>query len=602
LNEAIRLVIWDLDGTFWGGTLTEGGHTYSDANHNIVVELAKRGIVSSICSKNDFETVRELLVSSGIWDYFVFPSIDWTPKGPRLKQLIEAIQLRPETVLFLDDNPLNLNEAKFFVPEVQTADHSVIPQLLDAPLLAGKADPELTRLKQYRLLESKKSDQAVAADNLEFLRSCEIKVSIEPNVEKHLDRAIELINRTNQLNFTKKRLPEDMAAARETLLEQLGEFDAQAGLIRVTDRYGDYGYCGFYLVRTRRGQSRLEHFCFSCRILHMGVENWIYQRLGSPSIEVSGEVLSDLSSDAAIDWISLLDGGETHETHKAAAPLPRVFIRGACLVSPLAHYFQMSAKEVIGEFNLVRRALSIRLDHSLMLRYAIEGVDDERMQIFEGLGFVPDDFQTAFVDHPEEPCIRLLSTWVDVQGIVYRHKQSGTLVPYKVKRMSKKGVDVLGGEEDLQNHLEELPRRAADSVRYLRDNFEFIGILPEKDADEAWDVILDAVPEGQPIFLALASEGGGPDGRPKAAEFNERLQRAVKRHSRKTVVPIAFADLASDLISDEQRGSNHFHRNVYYRVYQELRACWNSTTGSADTKPRCDASSPSSAPVSVAAV
>jgi hypothetical protein len=340
------------------------------------------------------------------------------------------------------------------------------------------------------------------------------------------------------------------------------------------DRYGDYGYCGFYLVRTRRGQSRLEHFCFSCRILHMGVENWMYQRLGSPFIEVSGEVLTELSSDTVIDWIGLCNHGEDRKTQNGAASLPRVFIRGACLVSPLAHYFQMTAKEVTGEFNHIRHAVSIRIDHSLMLRYAIEGVDDDRMEIFEGLGFLPGDFHTAFLDRPEEPCIRLLSSWVDVQSIVYRHKQSGALVPYKVKRMVKRGVDVLGPEEDVEEHLHLLPRRAAEAVRYLRENFEFVGMLPEKEADDAWDVILGAVPEGQPIFLALASEGGA-EGRPRTAEFNQRLQRAVKRHPRKTIVPITFADLASDLISDEQRGSNHFHRSVYYRVYQEIRACWN---------------------------
>jgi FkbH-like protein len=598
LNEAIRLVIWDLDGTFWAGTLTEGGHTYSDANHNIVVELAKRGIVSSICSNNDFETVRELLSASGIWDYFVFPSIDWTPKGPRLKQLIDDIQLRPETVLFLDDNPLNLNEAKFFVPGLQTADHSFIAQLLDSPLLTGKADPELTRLKQYKLLHSKKSDQAVAADNLEFLRSCRIRVSIEPDVEKHLDRAIELINRTNQLNFTKKRLPEDTAAAKESLLEQLGDFDAQAGLIRVSDRYGDYGYCGFYLVRTRRGQSRLEHFCFSCRILHMGVENWTYQRLGSPSIEVSGEVLTDLSSDTAIDWIELRDNDDDLKIQDDAVRLPRVFIRGACLASPLVHYFQMSASEVVGEFNHVRHALSIRIDHSLMLRYALEGVDDARMEMFRQLGFIPDDFRTAFLDNSEEPSIRVLSTWVDVQNIVYRHKQSGVLVPYKVKRISKKGLSVLGPEQELQDHIEQLPRRAMEAVRYLRDNFEFVGIMPEKDADEAWDVILGAVPKGQPVFLAMASEGARTDDRPRTVEFNQRLQRAVKRHSNKMIVPITFADLASD----EGGRSNHFHRSVYYRVYQDIRARWNSTMGSADAKPRRDTPSASSAPDSLPAI
>jgi hypothetical protein len=48
MTDPICLVIWDLDEAFWHGTLTEGGIAhYSIDNHNIVVELARRGIVSS---------------------------------------------------------------------------------------------------------------------------------------------------------------------------------------------------------------------------------------------------------------------------------------------------------------------------------------------------------------------------------------------------------------------------------------------------------------------------------------------------------------------------------------------------------------------------
>jgi hypothetical protein len=63
------------------------------------------------------------------------------------------VQLRPETVLFIDDSPLNLAEATAFVPGIQVADGTVIPTLLHG--LKGMADPDLTRLKQYKLLENR---------------------------------------------------------------------------------------------------------------------------------------------------------------------------------------------------------------------------------------------------------------------------------------------------------------------------------------------------------------------------------------------------------------------------------------------------------------
>ena len=119
MTEPVRLVIWDLDETFWHGTLTEGGiSSYSMDNHNIVIELARRGIMSSICSKNDLSDVKKILVEKDIWDYFIYPSIDWTQKGHRVAGIIESVQLRPETVLFIDDNPSVLAEVKSAVPGI----------------------------------------------------------------------------------------------------------------------------------------------------------------------------------------------------------------------------------------------------------------------------------------------------------------------------------------------------------------------------------------------------------------------------------------------------------------------------------------------------
>ena len=51
MAEPVRLLIWDLDETFWRGTVTEGGHVYNQTTHDIVIELAKRGIISSVVQR-----------------------------------------------------------------------------------------------------------------------------------------------------------------------------------------------------------------------------------------------------------------------------------------------------------------------------------------------------------------------------------------------------------------------------------------------------------------------------------------------------------------------------------------------------------------------
>ena len=49
--EKIKLIIWDLDDTFWKGTLSEGGVIIPDEHINLIKNLTDAGIVNSICSK-----------------------------------------------------------------------------------------------------------------------------------------------------------------------------------------------------------------------------------------------------------------------------------------------------------------------------------------------------------------------------------------------------------------------------------------------------------------------------------------------------------------------------------------------------------------------
>ena len=236
MAENIRLVIWDLDDTFWKGTLSEGACTYVDEHHDIVVELARRGIISSICSRNDFATVKQIFGGEGLWNYFGSPNIDWSATGADVEQLVEEVRLRPSSVLFIDDNPFNRAEAAEAVPGIEVADETVIRHLLDDPRLQGEDDRELKRLNQYKELERRRDDQrAAGANNLDFLRKCEIRVYIETDVEAHIHRALELINHTSQLNFTKKRLPDDPDEARAELRAYFRQWWIQTGLIYVVD-------------------------------------------------------------------------------------------------------------------------------------------------------------------------------------------------------------------------------------------------------------------------------------------------------------------------------------------------------------------------------
>lgn len=180
LRSSIKLIIWDLDETLWSGILSEE-EVYLDASRrDLIRQLNLRGIMNSICSKNDFEKVKErLTLEEGLWDQFVFPKISWHPKGPQIAQIIDEAQLRSEQVLFIDDNIGNLEEAKYFLPDLQIGGPSIIDDLLVLPQLVGREDPQLERLSQYKLLEQKAINrQNISGSNEDFLRSCNIKVLV----------------------------------------------------------------------------------------------------------------------------------------------------------------------------------------------------------------------------------------------------------------------------------------------------------------------------------------------------------------------------------------------------------------------------------------
>lgn len=66
VTKDIKVVIWDLDETFWNGTLSEGGITPVQAHIDLVKALVDRGIMCSICSKNDYEQAKAKLTELGI--------------------------------------------------------------------------------------------------------------------------------------------------------------------------------------------------------------------------------------------------------------------------------------------------------------------------------------------------------------------------------------------------------------------------------------------------------------------------------------------------------------------------------------------------------
>jgi FkbH-like protein len=353
INDTVKLVIWDLDDTFWRGTLSEDPITPVVENIELVKTLAARGIICSICSKNEYDGVVCELKRMNVWDYFVAPKISFQSKGHSIARIIEALQLRPQNVVFIDDNPSVLAEAAFASPGLLCLDSPArLSAQMDSIHLRGSADPDLNRLAQYKTIAAKHdTKEASGASEVSFLRQSEIRVEIDYSVESHIDRIIELVNRSNQLNYTKRRIETD--EDRRKFLEETRAFGFKAGVVKVWDKYGDYGIVGFFMTLATLREYRLEHFVFSCRVMNMGVEQYVYDYLRRPLIDIAQPVAYPIETYPSVDWIELGSG----DTAMARLRRFKLVLIGGCDMLQLSTYCSADSVEFTNrdEGGLIKR-------------------------------------------------------------------------------------------------------------------------------------------------------------------------------------------------------------------------------------------------------
>ena len=464
--ENIRLIIWDLDETFWKGTLSETTISIPEKNIEIINTLTDRGIMNSICSKNDFDEVRETLEKNNIWDLFVFPKISWSPKGEQVKKIIEQVQLRPESILFIDDNPNNLAEVKFYNPSINVSGIEIIDGILDNPKFLGKNDTNHSRLKQYKILESKWIDQQNAVSNEEFLYSSNIKVDIKHDCEKHIDRITELINRTNQLNFTKNRLS-------TTQVEELiSNNEQECGYITVKDNYGDYGIVGFYSLCN----NTLNTFCFSCRILGLGVEQYVYAQLEYPEIVLKGKTVSELKKDFCPEWINLsLETLALSPAADSPSSKEKVSLVGGCDLKSVAFYLKGKNIELNTLFNYDYDEFIIHREDTEILRGSLEYDDKTKEELVKELPFYDNNIFNNIV-FDQDVDVLIFSPLIDYSLGVYQSKSNKNVVfvydngqkpiDKSDKRLSAETVDEIYSKYSYRGII--TPERLYDNLVFIR--------------------------------------------------------------------------------------------------------------------------------------
>lgn len=568
--SALKLIIWDLDETFWNGTLSEGPVHIPPAHANLIPKLCRKGIMNSICSKNDYTTVQNAFAAEkDLWGFFVFPSIDWTPKGQRIKQLIQNMQLRAENVLFIDDNLSNLEEAVFYCPTLKTALPNVIEELERELPEVQKDDSALSRLQQYKILEVKHQAQKEASSNTEFLEQSDIRIVLHKDCLPEQERILEMLHRTNQLNYTKIR-----SSAKE-LHGILSNSAYECAYISVKDKYGDYGVVGFYAKDTRT--NTLEHFVFSCRILGMGVDQFLYQKLNFPKITVSGDVTGKLYNRKTVSWITLAEEAEHCSDNRRQGF--SVLMKGPCDLESCVPY--MEGCHIDKEF--------IHLNHNAPAsigQQCTENIVNSQKysqslkeQIIQETPFIaPDDFSTRLFSRTYDAVV--LSTLLDSVIGVYENKQHGYRVcggwaefPFTDKTHWNALL------ESRDTHHFHIPNFdipiTLPLLKDITERYRFLGPVSPENCVANLHYIYTQLPRHTLLILILGSET------PCEHETYPAYRQAHLRHRERNRLIEAFAAgkenvrlvNLSDLITSQNDFTDsidHYTRQVYWQLADRI--------------------------------
>jgi FkbH-like protein len=294
-GRSVKCVVLDLDNTLWGGVVGEDGLDgigLGDLDDGgafrlfqlFLRELARRGIILAVCSKNDDSLARQVfrehpgmvLKES---DIAVFVA-NWDDKASNLARIRETLNIGFDAMVFLDDNPFERNLVRQMLPDV------IVPELPEDPALYVRALSELNlfetasassldarRGEMYTEQAVRDEERGRFRDIGDYLQSLDTTADCSPIGPQNLPRVAQLIQRSNQFNLTSKRYSQ---AECEALMR---DDEYISFCVSIKDRFGDFGLINVVILRKAGAVLDIDTFLMSCRVLQRGVEQFAMNRI-----------------------------------------------------------------------------------------------------------------------------------------------------------------------------------------------------------------------------------------------------------------------------------------------------------------------------------
>jgi FkbH-like protein len=292
LGLARKVLVCDLDNTLWQGVIGEDGldgikvgpgspegEAHADVQRYLC-DLKDRGIVLAVCSKNNpadaespFRDKPGMVLR--LDDFAVFLA-NWDDKATNLRRVAATIGVGLDSLVMLDDNPVERGWLRREVPEVAVPElgSSVFTYVRDLdrarlfPAITWSAEDRM-RADAYRLAQEREQARTTAANLEAYLAGLEMRASCVPVSDGNIARVTQLTNKTNQFNVTmKRRTAADVRAVAAS---------GWTGVFSLQDRYGDYGIIGAMFAQPdgEPGCWTIDTWLMSCRVLRRDVERFM---------------------------------------------------------------------------------------------------------------------------------------------------------------------------------------------------------------------------------------------------------------------------------------------------------------------------------------
>jgi FkbH-like protein len=284
-------LITDLDDTLWAGILGEigvDGVAWDLAGHaqmhgvyqQFLGSLASAGVLLAVASKNDGVLAEQALARTDILlsKEHLFPlEVHWKPKSDSVRRILETWNIGAGDAVFVDDSPMEVAEVQAAFPEMECvlfpkrnyqAIWDLLRRLRDAFGKQAVSSEDVIRLQSIRTGASLRSATLEGGpDADDFLSKSEAVITFHLGTDRSDNRALELVNKTNQFNLNGKRLSESDWLS---LPEDRSGFMLTASY---KDKYGPLGKIAVILGKTSGRKILVTTWVMSCRAFSRRIEH-----------------------------------------------------------------------------------------------------------------------------------------------------------------------------------------------------------------------------------------------------------------------------------------------------------------------------------------